>query len=110
MVTSNKRVIVKLSFHEIVSWKNHALDTSNFSSFLSERHSLRYASEKTNSARYGSQTICRTVARLKICVIKFRYNNTEKVNRKKLKSLLRASVSSTPRSDHTEDINDHKVY
>ena len=44
------------------------------------RFCLRYihfdmASEKTNSAHYGSKTICRAVARLKIYVMKFHYNN-----------------------------------
>ena len=37
-------------------------------------------------------------------MIKFHYYMTEKINRKK--SLHRASITSTPRPDHTEDIND----
>ena len=54
------------------------------------------ASEQTNSARYGSQAICKALARLKPYVIKFHCNNTEKINRKK-KSLHRVSVEDISR-------------
>ena len=46
----------------------------------------------------------------KIYMIKFHYRNTEKINRKKkLKSLHHASITSTPRPDHIEDINDWEL-
>ena len=38
-------------------------------------------------------------------MMKFDYYNTEKINRKKLKLLHRASITSMPRPDHTENIN-----
>ena len=48
---------MKLSFDEIVSEKIHALGISDFSSFLFSLRGIHFdmASEKTNSARYGSQ-------------------------------------------------------
>ena len=47
---------MKLNFYDIVSWKSHALGISNFSSFFCLRGiHFDMASEKTNSARYGSQ-------------------------------------------------------
>ena len=84
MVTSNKTRTRKAQFsRNCIMEKNMLYVFQTSVRFRLRDIHFDMASEKTNPARYGCQTVCRAVARLKIYVIKFHYNNTEKLNRKK---------------------------